>query len=86
MSNVIKGGFGDDDDLEIPDWTPKRDGFVSREAKPRRRGRAPQKVQLNLRATPDTIDIFHSLADDADLSLADTFEKMVLLIKEKGWG
>ena len=64
-------------------------GFSSREPHPemkhlpQRRHRTGRNAQLNLKARPETIALFSAIADRHGWTLAETFEKAVVLLERE---
>ncbi len=63
-------------------------GFKSREAgtpqkkKQVRRRRTGRNAQINIKTTPETIELFTSIADENGWGLGETFENAVALLKK----
>jgi hypothetical protein len=76
-------GLGD-----LSDFTPRpsaeqtrrvseQNGFVSREARPQRRRRTGRNMQLNIKATAETISRFMELADQRRVTLGELLEQLL---------
>lgn len=81
MSDKPKAGFGLD--IDPNEFAPRNVGFTSREPKRRSRSTTGRNVQLNLKATPEVVSQFNSIADANDWSLAETFEQALAALQQK---
>ena len=56
----------------------EQNGFISREARPQRRRRTGRSMQLNIKATAETIRRFIELADQRRVPLGELLEQLLV--------